>query len=84
LGVPVIYSDRPGFREQVGNAALLVNLNDPGTLAAAIVKIQEDSSLRNRLVEEGKRQLSKVTDETRLTTFCKVLSEFRSRRICWP
>jgi glycosyltransferase involved in cell wall biosynthesis len=84
LGVPVIYSDRPGFREQVGNGALLVNLNDPGTLAAAIVKIQEDTSLRNRLVEEGKRQLSQVTDETRLSTFCKVLSEFRSRRICWP
>jgi glycosyltransferase involved in cell wall biosynthesis len=83
LGVPVIYSDKPGIRDQVGDAALLVDLNDPGALAAAIVRIQDDSSLRDRLVKEGKRQLSKVTDEARLATLCKVLSDFRSRRICW-
>ena len=84
LGVPVIYSDRPGLRDQVGDAALLVDLNDPGALAAAIVRIQEDPSLRAFLIAEGQRQLSKVTDESRHSTLCKVLSNFRSRRICWP
>ena len=83
LGVPVIYSDKPGLRDQVGGAALLVDLDDPGTLAAAIVRIQEDSSLRDFLITEGKRQLSKVTDEARRATLCKVLSNFRCRRICW-
>ena len=83
LGVPVIYSDKPGLRDQVGDAALLVDLNDPGALAAAIVRIQDDPSLRDCLVTEGKRQLFKVTDEARLATLCKVLSDFRSRRICW-
>jgi glycosyltransferase involved in cell wall biosynthesis len=83
LGVPVIYSDKPGLRDQVGDAALLVDLNDPGALAAAIVRIQDDSSLRDFLIAEGKRQLSNVTDESRRATLCKVLSNFRSRRICW-
>ena len=83
LGVPVIYSDKPGLRDQVGAAALLVDLNDPRALATAIVRIQDDPSLRDHLAKEGKRQLSKVTDEARRATLSKVLSDFRSRRVCW-
>ena len=29
LNVPVLYSDLPGLRDQVNDAALLLNLNDP-------------------------------------------------------
>ena len=32
LNVPVIYSDLPGLRDQVNDAALLLNLNDPKSL----------------------------------------------------
>ena len=31
IGVPVIYPDINGLREQVEDAALLINLNDPNT-----------------------------------------------------
>ncbi len=34
LGVPVLYSDRPGMREQVGDAALMMDLREPGSMAA--------------------------------------------------
>ena len=29
LGVPVLYSDLPGLKDQVGDAALLLDLNKP-------------------------------------------------------
>jgi glycosyltransferase involved in cell wall biosynthesis len=33
LGVPVIYSDLPSFREQMGDEALYIDLEDPASLA---------------------------------------------------
>lgn len=39
LGVPVIYSDLPGFKEEYGAACLYVDLSDPNSLRNAILSI---------------------------------------------
>ena len=33
LGVPVLYSDLPGLKDQVGDSALLLDLNNPESMA---------------------------------------------------
>lgn len=55
-GVPVIGTDVPGIRDviQHGVNGLLVPVNDPAALAAAIERIRNDTLLVSRLVTTGR------------------------------
>lgn len=52
-GTPVVTSDRSSLKEISGNAAVLVDPDDPSAIAAGVERILRDSSLRNQLVERG-------------------------------
>jgi glycosyltransferase involved in cell wall biosynthesis len=52
-GTPVLAADRPVTHEVVGDAALLANGEDEGSLAEAMASILGDEELRTRLVEHG-------------------------------
>lgn len=52
-GVPVITSDRSSMPEVSGEAALLVNPENPVAIAAAMSEIEEDEELRGRLRRDG-------------------------------
>ncbi|MBW3614259.1 MAG: glycosyltransferase family 4 protein, partial [Actinobacteria bacterium] len=53
--VPIVASDLPGYRNVARPAehALLVPPDDPAALAAGLVRVLEDGSLRQRLVDGG-------------------------------
>lgn len=53
VGTPVIYSGLDDFREQMGNAALFVDLKKPETLCTQIKILFDDSTRRNELVASG-------------------------------
>ena len=46
-----------GIKEQVGDAAILVNPTSPEDLAEAIKKLQYDEKLRNKLIKNGHKVL---------------------------
>lgn len=54
LGAPVITSNTSSIPEVTGDAAILIDPNDPVELAEAILKIISDSQLRQDLIEKGK------------------------------
>jgi glycosyltransferase involved in cell wall biosynthesis len=54
LDCPVITSDIRGIREQVGDAALLVDPRDVDDIAAAIEQIWTDERLRRELASRGR------------------------------
>jgi len=83
LGVPVLCSDKAGMREQVGNAALLMNLLNPGSLALHLNNLLEDESLRNRLIAAGIERSNYFEDFDRISPLCKVIQDFRWRRLTW-
>lgn len=58
LGCPVITSDIPGVREQMGDAALLVDPRSADEIAAAIRRVWTDPSLRMSLVRRGTERLT--------------------------
>ncbi len=64
LGVPVVLSDIPVFRETAGQAALFADPVAPESFAAAIVKIAEDENFRQRLAKLGPEQVKKYSWET--------------------
>jgi glycosyltransferase involved in cell wall biosynthesis len=55
LGCPVCYSDLPGLRDQVGNAAFLMDLDDPASLAGHIRTILNDPQAVREKVSLGKQ-----------------------------
>jgi len=83
LGVPVLYSDKAGLRDQVGDAALLMDLNDPATLADHLKNLIDDPQLRIRLIQAGKDRLKYFDAMDRVGILKRVLEDFRWRRLTW-
>jgi glycosyltransferase involved in cell wall biosynthesis len=58
FGRPVITSDIPGVREQIGDAGLLVDPRSPADLARAMRQLWQDEALGVELAERGHRRLA--------------------------
>jgi len=83
LKVPVLYSDIAGLRDQVGEAALLMNLKDPTSMAEHIKNLMNDEQLRNRLIEAGLKRLSYLDSIDRIKILKSVIENFQWKRMCW-
>jgi len=83
LGVPVLYSNKAGLRDQVGDAALLMDLNDPDSLANHLNNLIEDKGLRANLIVAGYQRSLQNENFDRRSVLLTVLQDFRSRRSCW-
>jgi glycosyltransferase involved in cell wall biosynthesis len=57
-GTPVITSNRTSLPEVAGDAAWLVDPDDPGTIAKAIEGVLRSSETRNRMSDAGHRRLA--------------------------
>ncbi len=60
-GLPVIASDRGALAEVVADAGLLVSPTDEDAIAAAMVRVQEDVALRDRMRADGLRQAQRFS-----------------------
>jgi glycosyltransferase involved in cell wall biosynthesis len=56
LGAPVITSNTSSLPEVAGDAALLVDPNEPTQLAEAILKVISDCQLRSQLIHKGQER----------------------------
>jgi glycosyltransferase involved in cell wall biosynthesis len=63
LGCPVITSDIRGIREQMGDAALLVDPRSVESIAAGIVRVWKEQALRKELVARGRERLTSYYSE---------------------
>jgi len=54
LGCPIVYSDLPEFREEMGEAALYCDLGHPDSLADLLAKIVQDDGVASRLKAAGR------------------------------
>ncbi|HEX6583222.1 MAG TPA: glycosyltransferase family 1 protein [Thermoleophilaceae bacterium] len=56
-GVPAVVSDLPVFRESLGDAALAVAPGDAEALATALLRLEREPELRERLVAAGSERV---------------------------
>jgi glycosyltransferase involved in cell wall biosynthesis len=84
LGCPVIASDVPGAREQLGNAALLVDPRQPAAIANAVKTLYHDERLRRELIEKGRARAEQWTAKDFVRGVFNALDEFEPVRTCWP
>lgn len=61
-GIPVVAADAPVNREVLGDAALYYTPFRPGSLAECLRRLDGDPALRARLVEEGRRRVTRSYD----------------------
>ncbi len=64
VGRPVITSDRSPMREVAGDAALLVDPEDPQDIKNAVERLVADPKLRDTLVQAGFRNIARFTPDT--------------------
>lgn len=84
LNVPVLYPDKPGLREQVGESALLLDLIHPESLAHQLERLLTNQDLCKKLTQSGRDLLSsKYTDEARIKILEQIIRDFRRRRNNW-
>ncbi len=83
LGVPVLYPDKAGLREQVGTAALLMDLLDPDSLAGHLNDLLTQPELRQRLITAGLSRLSEFDAINRPKVLEGILRDFQARCATW-
>jgi glycosyltransferase involved in cell wall biosynthesis len=75
-GCPVCYSDLPGLREQVGDAAFLMDLNNPGNLAEIIEILLRGGEIVKSKINSGRKKLDEFSGERYLETLSEVLRSY--------
>ena len=83
-GTPVLYSDLPGMREQVGDAAILLDLDDPTSLVDAVRALVDQPSLTQRLIQAGMNRLATLSDDdSRWETLRTIFASFETKLRLW-
>jgi len=83
IGVPVIYPDKKGLKEQVGDAALLIDLKNSMSLADQLNNLYENDELRKKLIENGKKQLKFYNSIDHISLLTNIIEDFAVKRNCW-
>ena len=83
LQCPVVASDVSGAREQLGEAALLVDPTNPHEIANAVKFLYDDPELRHVLIERGLERASRWTGRDFVTGIFSILDEFETIRHSW-
>jgi glycosyltransferase involved in cell wall biosynthesis len=86
LGCPVIYSDLPAFREQMGDAALYCDLADVSTLANHLAALTHDPSLLAELQRKGRNLAVEIEKIDYRELLAPTFSNYAyvRRRWTWP
>ena len=83
VGTPVIYSDLPGLREQVGDAALLCDLKDPKSLASHIKLLYYNKEKRDILVKKGYEKLKELEKNSIVNVLKRIIDDYSVKLKCW-
>ena len=83
INVPVLYSDLPGLRDQVGKAAMLIDLKKPESLASNLKKLLNSKKLKNYLTAQGRLRLKQLNSKNNTNNLKKIIKNFQIIRDCW-
>jgi glycosyltransferase involved in cell wall biosynthesis len=74
-GTPVVVSTNSSLPEVMGEAALMVDPNNPAEIAKVMAECLADENLRSSLIEKGKIQAEKFSWEKCARQFLSLISE---------
>ncbi|MBT3981966.1 MAG: glycosyltransferase family 4 protein [Bacteriovoracaceae bacterium] len=80
---PVCYSDLPGLRDQVGDAAFLMDLNQPESLTKHILTIIGGGEVISEKIRLGELVLKGWTSDDLVNAVIETFSSYEVIRECW-
>jgi glycosyltransferase involved in cell wall biosynthesis len=83
LGCPTIASNVSGAKEQLGDAALLVDPKQPQEIAAAIHSLFKDDTLRQKKIELGLKRANRWNAKDYMRAIFIAIDDFEVIRRCW-
>jgi glycosyltransferase involved in cell wall biosynthesis len=83
LKVPVCYSDLDGLKEQVGDAAFLMDLKNPNSLVNHLITILNKDPIVNEKIKNGSNIINSWTEEDFIKIVLDILNEYAIIRECW-
>jgi glycosyltransferase involved in cell wall biosynthesis len=83
FGCPVIAAAVSGAKEQLGDAALLVDPKQPEEIAGAIKSLYEDSILRQRLIDSGLIRANEWTVNDYVKEIITAIDDIEAIRRTW-
>lgn len=83
FGAPVIYPNFDTFKEFLGGAGLHIDLANPESLVEVILRLSNDTNLRNELTKLGYRRISELDNSANEKVLTPILKKFIAKRSCW-
>ena len=83
LECPVCYSDIDGLKDQVQDAAFLLDLDDPESMARHIITILNDPEAVRAKVKRGKQLLSEWTENDCWSVLNGIFDKYARKMRCW-
>ena len=83
IGVPVFYSDIHNIKEVYKDAVYYIDPLNPETMAKGIKNIIEDNSLKNKLIENGKKLLSNTNVNKEFEKFFNIIRKRKKIKETW-
>ena len=77
FGCPVCYSDLPGLREQVGDAAFLMNLDDESSLVSIIETLLQDKNTVEAKITAGYRRLAVYSETEYFNILARIFLNYK-------
>ena len=84
LGCPVIAAQIPGAKEQMGDAAILLDPTNPELWSQAVMLLRQDAGLRQSLITKGKKRAFAFTPDDCAREMLNLFDEFALYRRTWP
>ena len=83
LGIPVIVSDLPGIRDQIGDGGLIVSPFSADDLAKEINLLISDNKHKDSIVKKGFIKLNEYSDNKRIKTLKDIFTSFQQLKSTW-
>ncbi|MBF0510811.1 MAG: glycosyltransferase family 4 protein [Candidatus Omnitrophica bacterium] len=83
LGCPVCYSDLPFMKDQVGQAAFLMDLDNPESLASHLMTILNNPKEVRQKIELGRKTVSGWTDKDYHQVLQEIFNGYAQKARCW-
>tara|TARA_B110000259_G_scaffold79434_1_gene93040 strand:+ start:9617 stop:10804 length:1188 start_codon:yes stop_codon:yes gene_type:complete len=82
IGTPVFYSNLEGLKDQVGDAAILCDLNNPSNLAEELILIK-DKERRKIMIDKGYKRLKELQQNSIDEKLIFILEQYSAKLKCW-
>lgn len=83
LNCPVCYPDLPELRDQVEDAAFLMDIKDSESLADILLSINKDTNLRDEKIRKGRLLLDKWNENDYWNGLKDIFNEYEVKLRCW-